>query len=142
MLEIEGIHVTVPQAVTHVLLGLQSSLCLSLSLHLAARERNMLSFYALHSLLVLSSHCNTAVFQHTNNWDCGGSSPLHCAASHPGVTTCQGTVSLRPQLHSPPDFTMPALLLIHNPHKLLFYICMLLLSCIKYGCTCTYRCSG
>lgn len=83
------------------------------SLYLTARERNMLSFYALHSLLVLSSHCNTAVFQHTNNWDCGGSSPPHCAASHPGVTTCQGTVSLRPQLHFPPDFAMPARLI--NP---------------------------
>lgn len=71
----------------------------------------MLPFYALHSLLVLSSHCNTAVFQHTNNTDCGGSSLSHCAANHPGVTACQGTVSLQPQLHSPPDFAMPASLI-------------------------------
>lgn len=81
-----------------------------LSLYLTVRERSMLSFYALHSLLVLSSHCNTAVFQHTNNWDCGGSSLPRRAASHPGVTVCQGTVSLRPQLHSPPDVSMPVLL--------------------------------
>lgn len=43
-------------------------------LHLTAAECNMPCFYALHSLLVLlSSHCNAAVFWHTNS--CGGSPP-------------------------------------------------------------------
>lgn len=72
----------------------RAPLCLPLSLHPTAREWYMLCFYALRSLLVLSSHCNTAVFQHNNNWDCGGSSPPHRVASHPGMTTCQATLSL------------------------------------------------
>lgn len=89
------------------LVGLTKLLRLHPSRYISqCRERNMLPFYALHSLLVLFSHCNTAVFQHTNNRDCGGSSPPRCAANHPGVTTCQGTLSLWPQLHSSPDFAV------------------------------------
>lgn len=88
------------------------------SLYFTERERNMLSFYALHSLLVLSSHCNTAVFQHTNNRDCGGSSPPYWAANHPGVTACQGTVSLRPQLRSPPGSAIPAPLINPRPTQI------------------------
>lgn len=114
--EIEGLLVTVPQTVTHVLLGRQDphhrlhpplsvSSSTPFSLHLTAAECDMLCFYALHGLLVLCSHCNTAVFQHTNNWGAVGDPPPplppRCAASHPGVTACQGTVSPQPQLHFP-----------------------------------------
>lgn len=108
-LENEGMLVTVSQPETHVLLGPQSS-SRSPPLTSSHRGSNMLCIYALQSLLVLSSHCNTAVFQHTNKWDCGGSCRPHGAASHPGVTSCQGRVSLRPQLHAP-VFAMPALLI-------------------------------
>lgn len=112
---------TVPHTVTHVLLGRKSSNVppTSLSHYIFTRqERNKLCFLALHSLLVLSSHCNTAVFQHTNNRDCGGSSAPQWAANQPGVTACQGTVSLWPQLHTPPDFAVPASLVIRRPRDI------------------------
>lgn len=75
--EIEGMRVTVPRAVTHVLLGWRSSplrlppptttsTSTTFSLYLTVRERNMLAFYALHSLLVpvLSLyHCSISAYQ-------------------------------------------------------------------------------
>ena len=65
--------------------------------------------------LFLSSHCITAVFQHTNNRDCGGSSPLHHCCQPPrcdymsGNTLTMATITLPSRLPNASPF-----LLIHE----------------------------
>lgn len=94
--EIEEMRVTVPHTVTHVLLGRRTySLSRPLAVLRCAGRKNMLSFLCAPQPSLFSPLTVTLqYFSMAITGDCGGSSPPHHAASQPGVTACQGTVSL------------------------------------------------
>ena len=74
--------------------------------------------------LFLSSHCITAVFQHTNNRDCGGSSPLQRCCQPPrcdymsGNTLTMATITLP----FPTSQCQPLLINPWGPQKLPWYM--------------------
>lgn len=125
VLETDGMHVAAPQIVTHFMSGQQNAFVSTLLLYFTEQWRRMFALYVLHSFLVLSSHCSTAGFQHTNNCNCWGSSPLW-SADHPGVTACQGTALLWPKLHFSPDSTrlspLPQTINLKSTHFHIFTI--------------------
>lgn len=143
VLEIEGMCVTVPQAVTHVLLGQQKLLSFSPSHFISRCGRGTCSL-SMRSTASLFSPL-TVTLQYF-------SIPITGTVGDPLLLTVlpatQVWLHVREQSHYGHNYTLlltllcQPFLLIHDPQKLLLYIFVHLQSCIKHGRTCTYRYSG
>lgn len=131
---LRGLRVTVPQAVTHVLLGWRSS---PLHLHPPPHHHHLLALSHSageeHALFLCAPQppcsCPLTVslqyFSIPITGTVGDPLPFNVAASHPGVTTCQGTLSLWPQLLSPSRLrNANPFLLIHEAPRSCLGICV------------------